>query len=162
MIRRTSIFPSTTTSISSVSGWPRFGFAVQNYRTTRSQRKKNVCFSSCLFAFSIQQIHQLHRHSHLLSSTYNIRKDILENKVIMVSTTGSVLLAPSPDNTKYDFMYYLKGAAAGGICCSITHGALTPVDVVKTRVQLDPVKVSCAFGSMFSSFALVCLFVSVF
>ena len=39
-------------------------------------------------------------------------------------------------------MYYLKGAAAGGICCSITHGALTPVDVVKTRVQLDPVKVS--------------------
>lgn len=38
-------------------------------------------------------------------------------------------------------MYYLKGAAAGGICCSITHGALTPVDVVKTRVQLDPVKV---------------------
>jgi len=30
--------------------------------------------------------------------------------------------------------------AAGGICCSITHGALTPVDVVKTRVQLDPVK----------------------
>mmetsp|Transcript_6139 Transcript_6139/g.11638 ORF Transcript_6139/g.11638 Transcript_6139/m.11638 type:complete len:322 (-) Transcript_6139:167-1132(-) len=58
----------------------------------------------------------------------------------MVSTTGSVLLAPSPDNAKYDFMYYLKGAAAGGICCSITHGALTPVDVVKTRVQLDPVK----------------------
>ena len=42
---------------------------------------------------------------------------------------------------QYDLMYYLKGAAAGGICCSITHGALTPVDVVKTRVQLDPVKV---------------------
>lgn len=42
---------------------------------------------------------------------------------------------------EYDLMYYLKGAAAGGICCSITHGALTPVDVVKTRVQLDPVKV---------------------
>lgn len=32
-------------------------------------------------------------------------------------------------------------AAAGGICCSITHGALTPVDVVKTRVQLDSAKV---------------------
>ena len=55
---------------------------------------------------------------------------------------GQVLLASSPAGTKYDFMYYLKGAAAGGICCSITHGALTPVDVVKTRVQLDPVKVS--------------------
>ena len=48
----------------------------------------------------------------------------------MPATTGSVLLAPSP-SAEYDMMYYLKGAAAGGICCSITHGALTPVDVVK-------------------------------
>ena len=56
------------------------------------------------------------------------------------STPGSVLLAPSPAGTTYDLMYFLKGAAAGGICCSITHGALCPVDVVKTRVQLDPVK----------------------
>jgi solute carrier family 25 phosphate transporter 3 len=57
-----------------------------------------------------------------------------------MNVPGSVLLAPSSSGTKYDAMYYLKGAAAGGICCSITHGALTPVDVVKTRVQLDPVK----------------------
>lgn len=34
----------------------------------------------------------------------------------------------------------MKGALAGGICCSITHGALCPVDVVKTRIQLDPIK----------------------
>ena len=54
---------------------------------------------------------------------------------------GAVLLAPSPSGATYDLMYYIKGAAAGGICCSITHGALCPVDVVKTRVQLDPVKV---------------------
>ena len=55
---------------------------------------------------------------------------------------GAVMLAPSPAAKNYDLMYYLKGAAAGGICCSITHGALTPVDVVKTRVQLDSAKVS--------------------
>ena len=41
--------------------------------------------------------------------------------------------------------YYLQGALAGGICCSITHGALTPVDVVKTRIQLDPVKYNQGF-----------------
>lgn len=50
----------------------------------------------------------------------------------------------SHDNThvekKYNFMYYVKGAAAGGICCSVTHAALCPVDVVKTRIQLDPIK----------------------
>jgi len=39
-------------------------------------------------------------------------------------------------------MYYVKGAASGGICCSITHSALCPVDVVKTRIQLDPIRYS--------------------
>ena len=48
------------------------------------------------------------------------------------------MIAASGD-TKYDLSYYLKGALAGGICCAITHGALCPVDVVKTRIQLDPV-----------------------
>jgi len=35
---------------------------------------------------------------------------------------------------------YSRFAFAGAVCCSVTHGALTPVDVVKTRIQLDPVK----------------------
>ncbi|CAM1510502.1 Fc.00g008370.m01.CDS01 [Cosmosporella sp. VM-42] len=34
---------------------------------------------------------------------------------------------------------YSRFALAGALCCSITHGGLTPVDVVKTRIQLDPV-----------------------
>jgi solute carrier family 25 (mitochondrial phosphate transporter), member 3 len=42
------------------------------------------------------------------------------------------------DFEKYTLMYYTKAALAGGICTSITHGALTPVDVVKTRIQLYP------------------------
>jgi solute carrier family 25 phosphate transporter 3 len=33
---------------------------------------------------------------------------------------------------------YSRFALAGAVGCSITHGALTPVDVVKTRIQLDP------------------------
>merc|ERR1711907_88390 len=40
---------------------------------------------------------------------------------------------------KYNMKYFLNGALAGGLCCSVTHGALCPVDVVKTRIQLDPV-----------------------
>ncbi len=31
--------------------------------------------------------------------------------------------------------YYLRSALAGGICCGFTHGAVTPVDVVKVRVR---------------------------
>ena len=53
-----------------------------------------------------------------------------DRKVLATSAHGA---------TVYDLNYYLKGALAGGICCSITHGALCPVDVVKTRIQLDPV-----------------------
>merc|ERR1711939_443986 len=43
------------------------------------------------------------------------------------------------DWKKYSLGYYLNGALAGGICCSVTHGGMCPVDVVKTRIQLDPV-----------------------
>ncbi|KII86750.1 hypothetical protein PLICRDRAFT_113884 [Plicaturopsis crispa FD-325 SS-3] len=27
---------------------------------------------------------------------------------------------------------------AGAICCTLSHGAMTPIDVVKTRIQIDP------------------------
>jgi len=43
------------------------------------------------------------------------------------------------DFGKYNTTYYLNGALCGGLCCSVTHGGLCPVDVVKTRIQLDPV-----------------------
>ena len=38
----------------------------------------------------------------------------------------------------FDAQYYFKACSAGAICCSLTHGAMTPVDVVKTRIQLQP------------------------
>ncbi len=51
------------------------------------------------------------------------------------------VLATSEDGdwSKYNLDYFTKAALAGGICCSITHAAMCPVDVVKTRIQLDPV-----------------------
>jgi solute carrier family 25 (mitochondrial phosphate transporter), member 3 len=42
--------------------------------------------------------------------------------------------------SQFESSYYVKSAIAGGICCGVTHGMLTPVDVVKTRIQLDSVK----------------------
>lgn len=44
------------------------------------------------------------------------------------------------DFSKFDSTYYYKSALAGGICCGLTHGAVCPVDVVKTRIQLEPQK----------------------
>lgn len=58
-----------------------------------------------------------------------------------VSVTGLPVKAFAAGGlaSQFGYSYYLKSAIAGGICCSITHGALCPVDVVKTRIQLDPV-----------------------
>jgi len=46
--------------------------------------------------------------------------------------------APAPTAQLTGVQLYSRFALAGAICCSVTHGALTPVDVVKTRIQLDP------------------------
>ena len=35
------------------------------------------------------------------------------------------------------------------IQCGVTHGALTPVDVVKTRIQLDPKTYNKGMGAAF-------------
>ena len=41
-------------------------------------------------------------------------------------------------DAQYGLSYYTKAGFAGGVCCSVTHGAMCPVDVVKTRMQLEP------------------------
>ena len=74
--------------------------------------------------------------------------DTQQNKTMSLYSNfkaNPALTSPSPIATSgakkvYDLMYFVKGAAAGGICCSLTHGGMTPVDVVKTRIQLDPAK----------------------
>ncbi|KAL9107748.1 MAG: hypothetical protein Q9227_007370 [Pyrenula ochraceoflavens] len=46
---------------------------------------------------------------------------------------------PSEEPKKLSGMaLYSRFAFAGAVCCSVTHGGFTPVDVVKTRIQLDP------------------------
>ncbi|KAI1124147.1 mitochondrial phosphate carrier protein [Nemania abortiva] len=37
-----------------------------------------------------------------------------------------------------DLALYSRYALAGAVCCSFTHAILTPIDIVKTRIQVDP------------------------
>jgi solute carrier family 25 phosphate transporter 3 len=60
-------------------------------------------------------------------------------------TTGSTKVDAIVQNVKAaepaqlsGLALYSRFALAGAVCCSVTHGGLTPVDVVKTRIQLDP------------------------
>lgn len=62
------------------------------------------------------------------SSTGSIKLDVLKEAV-----------AAQKPGQLTGFDLYSRFAFAGAVCCSVTHGALTPVDVVKTRIQLDPV-----------------------
>merc|ERR1712107_960838 len=47
----------------------------------------------------------------------------------------------------FDLMHYVKAAFGGAVCCSVTHGGTTPIDVVKTRMQLDPGKYTSFIGT---------------
>jgi solute carrier family 25 phosphate transporter 3 len=64
--------------------------------------------------------------------------DKVEKKAPKVPGLG--FMASPHEQGPFDLTYFLKGGLAGGLCCGITHGALCPVDVVKTRIQLDPIK----------------------
>jgi len=48
----------------------------------------------------------------------------------------------------FDALHYAKAAFGGAVCCSVTHGGTTPIDVVKTRMQLDPGKYTSFLGTM--------------
>jgi solute carrier family 25 phosphate transporter 3 len=66
---------------------------------------------------------------------------------------AAVAHAPQHHHAKeqpvFDLMYYVKAAVAGGLCCSVTHGAVCPIDVVKTRMQLEPQKYNKGMISAF-------------
>lgn len=70
-----------------------------------------------------------------MSSTPSTYKSsfLLRNQFPMSSPIDKVV-KPAP--TGIDL--YARFAIAGAVCCSVTHGGLTPVDVVKTRIQLEP------------------------
>ena len=54
--------------------------------------------------------------------------------IASVAEKVEAIAKPSPKGVDL----YARFAFAGAVCCSVTHGALTPVDVVKTRIQLEP------------------------
>ncbi|KDN41690.1 mitochondrial carrier [Tilletiaria anomala UBC 951] len=58
---------------------------------------------------------------------------------------SSGLTAQVPQFNAADYSRFL---VAGGLCATLTHGAMTPIDVIKTRLQLEPK------GSKFTMFSM--------
>ena len=64
-------------------------------------------------------------------------------RVTNASDTDGNFMRPGP----FDSMLYAKAAFGGAVCCSVTHGGTTPIDVVKTLMQLKPVKHTSFFSA---------------
>ena len=55
--------------------------------------------------------------------------------------------SPIERDMKLGIGAYLRFAASGAVCCSAAHLLLTPIDVVKTKVQTNPVKYTGVISS---------------
>ncbi|KFY67730.1 hypothetical protein V496_01430 [Pseudogymnoascus sp. VKM F-4515 (FW-2607)] len=60
------------------------------------------------------------------------------NTPVMGIAAAASKITPTSPGKMTGLQLYSRYAFAGAICCSVTHAVLTPVDVIKTRIQLDP------------------------
>ena len=47
-------------------------------------------------------------------------------------------IVPTIKKDQHDLAYYLKCMIGGSLACGLTHAAMTPVDVIKCRMQVNP------------------------
>lgn len=131
--------PGKRTSISPVRffflGWPR-------NQSTRSLAQAHIV--------PIDQAHRQHFEFHFsqLSTPFSFRLKLPRVLLAMASdakSTGSTKVdaivqkvkAAEPDKLS-GFALYSRFALAGAVCCSVTHGGLTPVDVYVVPLHCRP------------------------
>lgn len=54
------------------------------------------------------------------------------------ATSAGYKMAPGALTSAYSLGDYARFFTSGALCATLTHGAMTPIDVVKTRIQLEP------------------------
>ncbi|KAI8895345.1 mitochondrial carrier family [Globomyces pollinis-pini] len=59
---------------------------------------------------------------------------------------------PSNPEGPFNLKYFVESALSGAVCCGVTHAAITPIDVVKTRIQLEP---TVFRNGMFNAFSTI-------
>ncbi|KAI6088891.1 mitochondrial phosphate carrier protein [Hypoxylon rubiginosum] len=84
-------------------------------------------------AFSIRSLFPPKSTSPAISSVPDSRDDVEYVASRVASLSPAVPVKPGMSISEV-----ARYAFSGAICCSFTHAILTPVDVVKTRVQLEP------------------------
>ncbi|KAF5546709.1 phosphate transport MIR1 [Fusarium napiforme] len=88
---------------------------------------------------------QSSRSFHFVNHAPNPREAISAAKEKILPTKNKSV-ADVKKETPTDVSLYARYALAGAFCCAFTHAVLTPVDVVKTRIQLDPITYSSSLS----------------
>ncbi|KAI7759641.1 hypothetical protein LZL87_014149 [Fusarium oxysporum] len=88
---------------------------------------------------------QSSRSFHFVNHAPNPREAISAAKEKMLPTKDKLMAAVTKESPT-DVSLYARYALAGAFCCAFTHAVLTPVDVVKTRIQLDPITYSSSLS----------------
>ncbi|KAK4750532.1 hypothetical protein SAY87_004014 [Trapa incisa] len=94
-----------------------------------------------------------------LYSSSSIKKPLLPEKMLGAGSISSsaeqrsfMIPAPSESIKRIEMFsprYYAACAVGGSLCCGLTHMTVTPLDLVKCNMQIDPAKyksVSSGFG----------------
>ncbi|EWG44815.1 hypothetical protein FVEG_05800 [Fusarium verticillioides 7600] len=88
---------------------------------------------------------QSSRSFHFVNHAPNPREAISAAREKILPTKNKSV-ADVKKETPTDVSLYARYALAGAFCCAFTHAVLTPVDVVKTRIQLDPITYSSSLS----------------
>ncbi|KAI1101164.1 mitochondrial phosphate carrier protein [Jackrogersella minutella] len=85
-------------------------------------------------AFSVKSLFSHTPTPQVISSAFD------NSNPVKYVTDSVASISPLPLRPEMKVSEIARYAFSGAICCSFTHALLTPVDVVKTRVQLEPAK----------------------
>ncbi|KAG5746213.1 hypothetical protein H9Q69_008301 [Fusarium xylarioides] len=88
---------------------------------------------------------QSSRSFHFVNHAPNPREAISAAKEKILPTKDKLVTTVTRESPT-DVSLYARYALAGAFCCAFTHAVLTPVDVVKTRIQLDPITYSSSLS----------------
>jgi len=76
------------------------------------------------------------------------QKQTSESRLISTSAAGAKWDARYSHNPPHTTDFYLKCCVGGVLSCGLTHLAVTPLDVAKCNMQVDPVKYKGLIGSI--------------
>ncbi|XP_022770881.1 mitochondrial phosphate carrier protein 2, mitochondrial-like [Durio zibethinus] len=94
---------------------------------------------------AVDDHHVLPRSLSVSSSSSNVIGDA------GVSASRIVIPSPKEGIEMYSPAFYAACTVGGLLCCGLTHTAVTPLDVIKCNIQIDPLK----YKSTSSGFALL-------